>query len=93
MSLESDADRLEILKALGEQVAIAGTQIWGIFEQRYTEMPFDSPVEGLRPSIQVRDIDIEGVSRGAPVVRKGKTYIVTNFEPDGEGMTIIGLSE
>lgn len=93
MSIESDADRLAVLQALGELVSIEGRQVWGIFERQYTEIPFDSPVEGLRPTLQVRDIDIDGVSRGAPVNRKGKTYSVTNFEPDGEGMTILGLSE
>lgn len=93
MSIESDRDRLEILRALGEIVRIDGRLVHGIFGRSYLELDFDRPLESGSYELQVRDIDIKGVNRGATVDRNGLLYEVVGFEPDGEGMTILKLAE
>lgn len=95
--LLSDTDNLEMLKALGEQVEYDNKTIWGIFESRYFELGFERPVESTEHTLTVRSSDVEGVTHGKEVVRTvsgtDTTYTVENIQPDGEGMTILVLSE
>jgi hypothetical protein len=93
MSIETDVDRLELLKALGETVDVDGRRVCGIFERTFNEISFDTAVEGLRPQVTVRDIDVEGIQRGAPVVHNKVNYAVATIEPDGTGLTVLRLNE
>lgn len=97
MSIESDADRLAILKSLGEQVRYKNKTIWAIFEKPYIEIGFERAIESNEPQIIVRDSDVTGVAHGDAVVRTVSgteySYTVENVQPDGDGMTILRLSE
>lgn len=97
MSIETDADRLAMLKDLGEQIEYDNETIWAIFEKPYIDLGFDRPVESDAPQVTVRSSDVTGVTHGKSVVRtvSGTTYSYTveNVQPDGEGMTVLRLSE
>ena len=93
MSIETETDRLEVLKALGEIVDVSGRQVWGIFERTSLEISFDSAVDAMKPSLLVRSSDVESIGRGASVIRKGNNYSVATINPDGEGMTTLELNE
>lgn len=90
--IESDADRLESLQALGEQLKIDDESVWGIFENEYLG-ELDGPgVASSEPTVTVRTSDIMRMDRGALVVRaNGERYSVRQAEPDGTGMTMLRL--
>jgi len=95
--LLSDADNLDMLKTLGEQVEYDSETIWGIFDSAYFELGFERPIESREFRLTVRSSDVSGVTHGKEVVRTvdgtKTTYTVENIQPDGEGMTVLVLSE
>jgi hypothetical protein len=91
--LESDTDRLEMIKALGEQVYIDSCLTWCVFESPFYEFELDRELEGASYSALVRTSDASDVARGSEVLRGAVTYTVSGIEPDGEGMTRLRLSE
>lgn len=93
MSIESDSDRLELLKALGEVVTVSGRSVYGIFERAFSELQFDTAIESAEPQVTVREIDVEKIQRGAVVTRQGEHFTVVGNQPDGEGMTVLRLSD
>jgi high-affinity K+ transport system ATPase subunit B len=88
MPLESDADRLAMLQALGEEITVGGTAVWAIVDNEYVEA---LSVTGTQPVATCRSSDVTGVTRATTVVRGGVTYRVANIEPDGTGMTLLRL--
>lgn len=93
MFIETETDRLQLLKSLGEEVDVDGRKLWGVFDFSFNEIAFDSPVEGLRPQVMVLSSDATDIERGVTVVRGGKFYSVVTVEPDGFGMTFLKLNE
>ena len=91
MSIETDADRLSLLKSLGEQIEVEGRSVWAIFDNGYSELDFG--VDSTSPQVTVRDRDIAGLPLDARVVIRGKKYTAVTRQPDGEGLTVLGLSE
>lgn len=91
MSIETDADRLEMLKQLGEEIHIANEPVWAVFDNDFAELEFD--VESSGPRAEVRDIDIIGITRGTEVRRSGVKYTVSSMRPDGTGMTLLRLAQ
>ncbi len=89
--LETDSDRLAIVSSLGERILVDDKEVWGIFENVYLELDID--VDSSTPMVQVRDIDIPNVDRGSIVDRSGLRYTVVQVQPDGEGMSVLRLSE
>ncbi len=90
--LEDDADRLEELRALGEQVTYAGNLIWAIFDRAFYEAQGgDVGVESSQPMVTVRDVDVVGIAHGDTITRNGANYSVVGIHPDGTGMTEIVL--
>ena len=89
--IETDSDRLELLKALGEEIQFDGQSIWGVFEMSYFDIDLDSPVEGSTETVTVRTIDIPSRTRGSSVVRGNTSYTVVGSEPDGDGITTLRL--
>lgn len=93
MSIESDADRRALLEALGETIRYEGKDIVGVFEKRFSTMEFDASVESHVPEVTVRSSDVQGVSHGDSVIRASTSYTVERIEPDGTGLTVLGLRE
>ena len=95
---ESDADRLALIRAVGEQFSTgAAVKLWAVFDRP----SFDAdglliPVKNRRPELQCRDIDVEahGLVKQSPITRDidGTKFFVKDLEPDGTGMTTIWLS-
>lgn len=53
-----------------------------------------SPVELImvQPQLELRDEDAVGLTRGSVVIIDGKSYVIDNLIPDGEGETVIQLA-
>jgi len=92
--MESDDDRLEYLKVMGEPVVVDGDEIYGIFEQEYL-LEGDGPgVGSAQPQMTCRSIDVDDLQDGVLVVRDGHEYVVRGpLEPDGTGMTTVMLRD
>jgi hypothetical protein len=88
MTLETDADRLAMLQAVGEQVTLAGASVWALWSSPYAET---LGVSTRAPAVLVREIDAAGVSQSSQLVRAGITYRVAAVEPDGTGMVTLQL--
>lgn len=88
MALETDADRLALLKAVGEQILIDGVSVWAVFRNAYFE---SLEVSGSQPVASCRSSDVSAVTRSSIVVSNGITYRVAVIEPDGTGMTLLRL--
>lgn len=89
--LESDADRLESLKALGEHISVDGKILWGIFEQVFGEALSDPGVSSSDPELTCRSIDVIEVTKDSVIERQSVQYRVREIEPDGTGMTLLRL--
>lgn len=80
-----------MLQTLGEQIKVEDRTVWAVFENAYTEL--DVGVDSTTPQITVRDIDIKGIPLDALAEVRGKKYTMVTREPDGDGMTVLRLSE
>lgn len=96
---ETDADRLSMLTALGEQVTYTPSggvakSVYGIFTAPYQAVnPATAQVESTDPQCVCRTSDLTGTVRGGTIVRGGTTYNILSAQPDGEGMTNLVLGE
>lgn len=88
MSLESDADRLALLQAVGEPIVLDGASVWSVFGNAYIE---SLDVSGSQPVATCRTSDVTAVTRASTVVHAGITYRVAVIQPDGTGMTQLVL--
>ena len=89
MTVESDADRLEMLEDW-ETAIIDGSTIAGIFDREYAEA---LDIAGYGPAFLARTSDVSGVSRGDTATIGGQAYTVQGIEADGTGMTLLRLQE
>lgn len=95
--LESEADRLGMLKAVGGEEFDTGqpTRLWAVFDIPAIDREGLIPVKSRRPELSCRDSDVEAHSlvKGSSLVRvsTGVQYLVRELEPDGTGMTVIRL--
>jgi len=92
--LESNDDQLAYLMALGEQITVDGKCVWAIFENPYIEIDVGVlDVESTQPMATVRAIDVPSLERGDSVKRSNTNYQVAQYQPDGEGMVVLRLTE
>lgn len=90
--LETESDRLEMLKAVGELVEIDGESSWGVFEREYLE-DLDGPgIASYEPTLTCRSSDAPGIE-GVIKRQNGKSYSVREIEPDGTGITLLRLRD
>jgi len=91
--MESDADRLGSIRALGGQPVVhpAGTFI-AIFDNGFSE---SLGMEERSPQLMCRSVDIAGLKivKGVTVTVAGVGYRVRRIEPDGTGMSSIQLEK
>jgi TusA-related sulfurtransferase len=88
MPLETDADRLASLQAVGEQVTVAGATVWALWAAPAIEA---LGAMSTGQVLQLRTTDAAGVTTATQVVRNGVTYRVANIEADGTGYTRLNL--
>jgi hypothetical protein len=93
--LESEADRLALIKSTGgELVTVDGNGVWAIFTDAHTPLQFGlHVVDSTDPQIMARASDIADLVSGSVVVRGSKNYGVASIQPDGVGMTTVMLHE
>jgi hypothetical protein len=90
---ESDADRLAMIRALGGVVISTSYGTCdALFENAYVGVG-DMPVESTSPQLTVRSSDVDKfrLAAGLEVTVDGEAYIIRSVQPDGTGMTILGI--
>lgn len=92
--LESDADRLAELSALGGELAqINDRDVLVLFTDEHAPLSFGNfVVDGSTPQVLARASDISDVDDNSTIVVRSISYRVGAIEPDGvNGMTVIRL--
>lgn len=99
MSIETSADRLDLLKKLGEQATFYDApdswSVYGVLDREFVEV---SGVESYRPVLTCRTDDTTehptySVDHGTRVDVAGVSFEVAGIQPDGTGMVAFVLEE
>ncbi len=88
--LDSDADRLEIIKSLGGQLLpVSGGEFWAIFDRDFSEVLGGPSVETRQPFLECRTSDVLalGLDKEIDISVGNLPYRVRRHEPDGTGMS------
>jgi hypothetical protein len=89
--METDADRLASIKALGGQLVSAEHgDFWAIFDNDYLPAA-GGMVESVGPALSCRTSDVETMPKGSTVLVGSTTYRIARAESDGTGMTLLVL--
>jgi hypothetical protein len=97
--LESEADRLSMVKAGGETFSTGlPEKLWLIFDQETIDATLgDFTVEDTGPQGLGRssDVALHGLVKQSVVTRDadGAKYAVKRLKPDGTGMTLVVFAE
>jgi hypothetical protein len=95
--LESDADRLGMIRAVGEQFDTGHTsRLWMVFDETFLETDVNGFVVSNRePRGEARTSDVEAheLIKDSRITRvsDGSVWFVKDLEPDGTGMTLVRL--
>ena len=93
--LESEADRLAMVQAVGETFSTAkADKLWLIFDREYIEQQLgEFSIDGRKPIGLGRtsDIALHELVKDSVVRRDadGGSYMVRRLQPDGTGMTLL----
>lgn len=88
--METDADRLAMIKSLGGQLInhMHGS-FWALFERDF--LLIVDAVESRQPVLTARTIDVTDLPKDTVLDVGGDTYRIKRPEPDGTGMSTIIL--
>lgn len=94
---ESDADRLALIQAVGEQFDTGKpTKLWAIYDREYEEVaPGRVSFVSGKAQIACRTSDValhELVKQSKLTRADGSVWFAKGFEPDGTGMTVVTLA-
>jgi hypothetical protein len=96
MSIESDSDRLDIVRTLAgittDEVTVRhpSGSFAAIFDRPSALTP-DGSIETRQPVLVARSIDVVGLAKDTPLLIGNDEYRIKRLEPDGTGMTTIIL--
>lgn len=96
--LESEADRLAMVQAVGEPFSTAKAEkLWLVFDREYLAQQLgEFTTDGRNPLALGRTSDIaqHELVKQSVITRDadGAKYSVKQFKPDGVGMTLLVLS-
>lgn len=96
MSIESDSDRLDIVRTLAgittDEVTVRHPtgSFTAIFDRPAALTP-DGSIETRQPVLVARSIDVDTLVKDTPLSVGADEYRVKRLEPDGTGMTTIIL--
>jgi len=95
MMIETEADRLEMIRSLdGRCVRHAGGEFWAILDNGYIGVSVsDLEVEERGPRLTCRTSDVIALRKDAALEVGSETYRLLRAEPDGTGMTVLILKE
>ena len=95
--IESDADRLAMIQAVGETFD-AGTSVpmWAVYDRAFEEAYLGEHSHGSRrPILQCLTSDVvsRDLVKGSPVTRLSDDvkYLIDTIEDDGTGITVLVL--
>lgn len=89
--IESDADRLASIKALGGLlVRHPGGSFWGLFDREFS-LSVDGAIESRQPAINARTCDVKDMAKDTVFTVDGEDFRLKRSEPDGTGMTLLIL--
>ncbi len=86
--IETDADRLAMLQALGEPMTLDGVTVQAMWSAPYAD---SLGVASRVPGVLLRASDCAAVTQSSVLVRAGVTYRVASVEPDGAGYVTLQL--
>jgi hypothetical protein len=92
--MDTDADRLAMLKACGGvQVHAQNGDFVAIFDAAYQSMQADPSVESSSPALNCRTSDVEllKLTKGQPLRIGELSYRILRHEPDGTGISVLVL--
>lgn len=93
--LESEADRLAMIQAVGEAFStVCPEKLWLVFDRAFIEQALGNfTVEGNKPVALGRtsDVALHELVKDTVITRDsdGAKYTVRRFEPDGTGMSLV----
>lgn len=86
----NEADKLAMLKALGEQVATNGRPFFAVFDNEYVSVV---DTESTSPSLIVRTSDISGLRKGSEIMAGSVAYRIRRIEPENDGFSRVMLEK
>jgi hypothetical protein len=90
--MDTDADRLVMIKALGGQLVSSDLRdFWAIFDNDYQAALPDGLVEARGPALTCRTSDVQNLKRLATITVAGVPHKLNKHEPDGTGMSVLFL--
>lgn len=90
--METEADRLAILRGLGGvDVASGGRVFVAVFDNEYLGQDAGVEVEGRQPVLTCLTSEADRLVKGAVIDVCGASYRVVRHEPDGTGMSRLVL--
>ena len=96
--IESDADRLALIRALGGQlVCFDGGQFWAVFDNPSRDSSLsDLDIEGASPSLTALTSDVESLRKDTALTftdyaGRSVSFLIEKHEPDGSGMSRLSL--
>ena len=103
MTVDTDADRATMLADFDAPVSFSPGSTWpdqndktasinGIFDSNFVEIPGqDMPAESRALFFIGRSIDLVNAVHNSMIESAGRIYKVISVEPDGTGITMLGL--
>ena len=93
MTVETSLDRLKFLIDFGPDVITSSKTIKGIFDNPHENLSAggEVPFSIQECYVAVRTEDVTDVGQGSTLTILGKSYVVTDVQPDGTGMTTLML--
>jgi hypothetical protein len=89
--METDADRLAMIKSLGGQlVQHPSGSFLAIFDREFVLLA-EGAVESRQPALTARTIDVADLPKDAILTVAGDTFRIKRHEPDGTGMSLVIL--
>lgn len=93
MSVETSLDRQKILKDFSKDVITSSKTIKGIFDNPHENLSAggEVPFSIQECYVVVETADVTDVGQGSTLTILDSTYVVTDVQPDGTGMTTLML--
>jgi len=93
MAVETDIERAALLADFGVTVTIDGSSITAIFEHDHSPVDAGGEVQFSiqQAMIMCKTSDVSGFAEGQTATIDSSDYVITDIQPDGQGMTMLVL--